>query len=172
VNVIVNVIVGWQVSNIGHQTSTHRSETYHLLIKMSKLSHWHWLMTMETMQTMKMEMEKENELEMEMKMSTTWHSYEILCEDLMWHDASAKCFLSVLPTRNDKCLTPKPTHHYRKEGQHSARIHIHCVWEWFHFFELQDSYSVRHSTNHPTIHLSIFASIRQCWESLLKPSSA
>jgi len=27
------------------QTASHQSETYHLLIKMSKLSRWHWLMT-------------------------------------------------------------------------------------------------------------------------------
>lgn len=147
VNVSVSVNVGWQVSNIGHQTSTHRSGTYHLLIKMSKLSHWHWLMTMETME---MEMEMET---MEMEMSTTWHSHEIL--------NSVRISCGRMPMLNAFFLSTLGT---TSAQQHSTRIHYVLCMRVISFFRTAEqlfSQSDIQPTNHPSIHPSIHPSFHR-----------
>lgn len=125
------------------------SGSYHLLIKMSKLSQWHWLMTMETFEMMML-------LMLTMRSSAmyptlAWGS-RVACGWLQ--DANAKCFLPVLLKRQVPATWMLGRgSRKRRQQQHSTRIH--CLSD-FNFFELQPvTQAGRQAGSHPSIH--------QCW---------
>lgn len=152
---IANCEWSWQVSNIGHQTSapSWASGSYHLLIKMSKLSQWHWLMTMATYEMMMLLMMMRSS---PMYSTLAWGS-RVACD--MWHEAGyrmpmlnafCQCY------SNDKCL-PLAGRWGVTGGRNNIQ-HAFTVW----------AISIFSSCSQAAIHLSISVE----WESLLKPSSA